>query len=358
MGGAEKNLCEVVLHLNKDDFIPFVLAFKGGHLTRYLADKKIPVQVNGLSKLFSLHTLSKGFDLYRFIRKEQIDVVVTYHHDADIFGALVARLAGVSRVISSRRDMGYQLEKKHVWFYRWFGWLFSHCITVSNAVKLEVMRREGLPAEKITTINNGLEPELFSTCTPEKKQALRNELGLSADKITIGMVASFRPIKGQMYLVEAVAAMKEWHKKIQIVVVGYNDTDYFREVEAKVTASGLEQNFIFAGARDDVPDLLTLFDIFVISSVNEGFSNAIIEAMASGVPVVAADSGGNCEAVEHGRTGLLFPPCNSTALAESLRSLLNDEQLMKKFGESGKSRVAEKFTLNQMIADNEKVYRG
>ncbi len=357
MGGAEKNLCDIVLHLNRDEFTPFVLAFKGGELTVMLAGQNIAVMENGIQQLFSIDTLKKGYSLWKFIRTEHIDVVVTYHHDADIFGSIVARLASVSQIITSRRDMGYQLEKKHVLFYRWFGWLFSHFITVSDAVKQEVMAREGVKEHKITTIHNGLELERFGSWDQHKIQRLRDELSLDPDRVTIGMVASFRPIKGQMYLVEAVAAMKEWQHKIQVVIVGYNDTDYFREVQFRIQELGLEQNFIFTGARADVPDLLGLFDIFVISSVNEGFSNAIVEAMAAGLPVVAADSGGNREAVEHGKTGLLFQPCKSRTLAEALTTLLGDAQRMKEFGDKGKRCVAEKFTLHQMIAANEAVYR-
>jgi len=356
MGGAEKNLCGIVLHLKQDKFKPFVLAFKGGYLTDLLAKKEIAVTENGITKLFSKHTLFQAFSLWRFIRKEQIDVVVTYHHDADIFGGSVAKLAGVPKIISSRRDMGFQLQKKHILFYRYCSWLFSHFITVSDAVKNEVMRRERVSAGKITTIYNGLDIELFCLHDPRKRLALQNEFGLSADKITIGMVASFRPIKGQIYLVDALAAMKDWYDKVQVVIVGYNDTDYFREIEYRVKDAGLEDLFVFTGARDNVHELLTLFDVFVISSVNEGFSNAIIEAMAAGLPVVAADSGGNSEAVVHGETGFLFKPCDSGDLAEKLISLIQDNQLIKTMGQNGKKRVVEKFTLKQMIVANETLY--
>ena len=356
LGGAEKNLCDIVLNLNRKRFTPYVVVFKGGDVSSYLAERGIAVIENGVTKLISLHSLVKAWELYRLFRREHIDVVVTYHHDADIFGSIVGALTGVP-VISSRRDMGYQLTKKHIWFYRRFGSLFSHFITVSNAVKNKIMRREGISAEKITTIYNGIDSDLFNHDDFVKKQALRSELGLSSDMMTIGMVASFRPIKGQHYLVEAIESMKEWHGKIQIVVIGYNDTDYFRTVTRKINNAGLERQFFFPGARDDIPDLLSLFDIFVISSVNEGFSNAIIEAMAAGIPVVAADSGGNREAVVHDQTGLLFHPCDSVALAKALTTLLNNKSLLKKFAKAGKKRVQEKFTLDKMIAANEIVYQ-
>lgn len=354
MGGAEKNLCEVVLHLNKNEFVPFVLAFKGGYLTKFLATEKIAVRENGIRKLFSAHTLLKAFDLLHFIRKEQIDVVVTYHHDADIFGSIVARLACVP-VISSRRDMGYQLKTVHVLFYRLFHRFFARFITVSGAVKNAIMRREGIISEKIITIHNGLRPELFYT--DGAKNSLRTALGLKPGKIVIGMVASFRPIKGQEYLVMAVKRLVEECPDIQVVIVGYNDTEYFHQVFVQIKELGLQDYFIFTGSRTDVPELLALFDIFVISSLHEGFSNAIIEAMAAGKPVIAPDSGGNAEAVQHGKTGLLFKPCDSSSLAENLLKVLQNPGLRTAMGEKGKLAVDEEFRLEQMISKNESLLR-
>ncbi len=356
MGGAEKNLCDIVLHLNRDKFIPYVLAFKGGVLTKFLSEKKVAVEENGVGRLFSIHALFKAFTLWRFVRNEKIDIIVSYHHDADIFGALVAKLSGTP-IISSRRDMGYQLQKKHIWFYRRFSWLFSHFITVSDAVKHEIMYREGINGKKITTIHNGLEIEKFHLLDPAQRITLKKELGLLPDKIIIGMVASFRPIKGQRYLVEAISRMKKWQDKIQVVIVGFNETDYFRQVQTAVKDAGLESIFIFTGNRNDVPDILPLFDVFVISSKNEGFSNAIIEAMAAGVPVVAANSGGNSEAVENGKTGMLFDACNSVSLAKTLDKMLNSKKQMEKMGENGRKRVEEKFILRRMIESNEMVYK-
>jgi glycosyltransferase involved in cell wall biosynthesis len=356
MGGAEKNLCDIVLNLNREKFEPCVLAFKGGHCTETLAARGVPVQENGVGKLFSLSALRQVFALRRFLRQEKIDLVVTYHHDADIFGLLAAGTAGIP-VISSRRDMGYQLEKKHILFYRWFGRFFSHFIAVSHAVKAVLIDREKIPAEKITVIHNGIALDAFPHPDPEKKARLTAELGLSPDKITIGMVASFRPVKGQEFLVEAIAHLPEWHEKIQVVIVGYKDTDYFKKVKLRIDALGLEKIFIFPGARDDIPEVLHLFDIFVISSRNEGFSNAIIEAMAAGLPVIAADSGGNREAVLNQKTGLLVSPCDSQALATALRQLLTDRDLSKIMGNEGKSRVAEEFSRERMIVANEVVYK-
>ena len=354
LGGAEKNLMDLVLNINREKFLPCVLAFIGGELTDRLAREGILVEVNGLRKLLSLGAIKKARVLYRFLRKEQIDVMVTYHHDADIWGGIVARLSGVP-VISSRRDMGYQLESKHIWFYRLLNRLFARFITVSDAVKNEIVKREWTNPERIITIHNGLRPELYYADTA--KDSLRDELGLKPGKVIIGMVASFRPVKGQEYLVEAVGQLVEKFPDIQAVIVGYNDTDYFQQVFARVKELNLLDYFIFTGSRNDVPDLLALFDIFVISSLHEGFSNAIIEAMAAGKPVVAPDSGGNAEAVQHGETGLLFKPCDSFSLAEKLLALLENSAIRIAMGEKAKLVVEQKFRIEQMVEKNERLLR-
>ena len=149
--------------------MPYVLAFKGGELTEELETRGINVQVNGVSKLISYNALKKGKDLYYFLKKVKIQVIVTYHHDADIWAGIIARLAGVLVVISSRRDMGYQLAKKHIWFYRIFSHLFSSFITVSEAVGLEISRREWIGQGRIKVIHNGLRTDLYS-----KKHDLQN----------------------------------------------------------------------------------------------------------------------------------------------------------------------------------------
>lgn len=356
LGGAEKNLRDVLLNLDRKKFKPYVIAFKGGFLTHFISTQGIPVEVYNIGKLLSLHTLIKSIALFKFIRNENIDVVVSYHHDADIIGGLVAKLAGVMKIISCRRDMGYQLEKKHIAFYRFMGFVFSRFLTVSDAVKNEIHRREGINHNKITTIYNGIDVNSFEFIDKDIKIKLMQELGLSSDKLTIGMVASFRPIKGQLYLVDAIKKLKEWHSKIQVIIVGHNETEYFKEVKERISSYGLESLFVFPGSRDDVYRFLNVMDVFVISSINEGFSNAIIEAMSVGLPVVAPNSGGNAEAVQNNESGLLFKPCNSDDLADKLLKLLENSEMRKIMGRKGKDIVDKAFRLKQMICKYENVF--
>ena len=353
-GGAEKNFCDVLLGLDRGKFSPSALIFQGGELADQLRRQGVPVEVNGISKLVSLHALKMGVEAYRRMKKERTEIVVTYHHDADIWGALVARLAGVSRIVSSRRDMGYQLESKHVWFYRLFQILFDGFITVSDAVKDEIQRRDWIRPEKIRVIHNGIQPGIYDqrVDVPE----IRKRLGIDPSKTVIGSVGSFRPIKGQLYLVEAVRELVDRHKDLLVVFVGHDDSEYGRLVKKRIEEADLGGYFLFLGERSDIPELLSVFDVFVLSSVHEGFSNAIVEAMAAGVPVIAPNSGGNPEAVDHGKSGFLFTPCDSRSLAEMLRKLTVDKCLRKTMGYEGKSKVMRCFRQEEMIRANEAYY--
>jgi L-malate glycosyltransferase len=350
-GGAEKNFCEVLLGLDRDKFDPSALVFQGGEQSDLLRRQGIPVHVNGVTRLLSLHAIRKGREALRRMKAERTDIVVTYHHDADIWGAVVARLAGVPRVISSRRDMGYQLERKHVWFYRLFPFLFDGFIAVSDAVKGEIQRRDWIRPERIRTIRNGIQPGIYDRSFDVHE--IRKRLGIDPSKTVIGSVASFRPIKGQLYLVEAVKEIVDLHKDLLVVFVGNDDSEYGRQVRKRIEETGLQDHFIFLGERSDIPEILSAFDLFVLSSVHEGFSNAIVEAMAAGKPVVAPDSGGNPEAVEHGKSGYLYTPCDSGSLADALHKILTDAGSMKTMGRAGQEKIRKQFSRETMIRNNE-----
>lgn len=355
-GGAERNLYDILCNIDKERFVPYVICLRGGELAEEIKSKGIHVETINLEKIMSTDAFKKGFKLFNFIRREQIQVVVTYHHDADIWGGAVAMMAGVPVVISSRRDLGYQLRRKHIWAYRILNKCYTRIITVSDAVKNKVVKREWTNPDKITTIYNGLASQSYHNVSEGEKSALKRLLGIDASKTVMGMVAAFRPVKGHIYLVKALAEIVKKNKNVVVVVAGFNDTQYFSEVKQLMLELMLEDYFIFTGTRTDIDKLLSVFDIFVLPSLSEGFSNALLEAMAASKPVIVTDSGGNAEAVIHNKTGLLIPPCDSNALATALLDLLNDRELRNSMGSEGLKRVNEIFTLESMIRKTEELY--
>lgn len=354
-GGAEKNLFDIICNLDKEKFAPYLWCLTGGEMAEEIKKKGVPAEVVDLKKILSGEGVRKGIRLYKFIKKENIQLVVTYHHDADIWGGVVAKISGVP-VVSSRRDIGYQLERKHIWAYRLLNRFFTRIVSVSDAVKREIGKREWANPDKIITIYNGVEFSKYNNVPLEKTIALKKSLGIGTEDKVIGMLSTFRPVKGHKYLVQAVKEIVAKHKDIKVLVFGYKETDYYREIEKQIKNLGLEGYFICPGETRDIPLALSTFDIFVTPSESEGFSNAIIEAMAAGKPVIATNSGGNPEAVVHGVTGLLVPPCNSNAIYEAIETLLNDMEFINTMGIAGQKRVCEVFGFDKMINTTERLY--
>lgn len=356
MGGSEKNIFDTIRSFDRDEYIPYVFALQGGEMVEKSKALGIYAKTIGLKKVFTINAVRKGIRLFRFLRKEGIHIVVTYHHDADIWGGLIARLARVPIIISSRRDLGFQLEKKHIWAYRILNnIIYDHIIAVSDAVKQKSAKEQWTRPSKITTVYNGI--DLRSYSGEDDAISVKKELGIDETKAIVGMVASFRSIKGQICFVEAAAEILKKCPHTQFVIVGYKDTEYYQEVRKLIQSLGISKHIICTGHRGDVPALISMFDIAVISSINEGFSNAILEYMASGKPVVAPRCGGNPEIVVDGWTGFLVSPCNSDELAEAITSLLEDKKLRFLMGQRGQQRVQQSFSLNKMLTEIKELYK-
>ncbi len=354
-GGAEKNLCDLVENIDKKRFTPYVISLVGGELANDLKEKGYYSETFNLHSVLSLDALKKGARLYRFLRDEGIQVVVSYHHDADIWSGVIAKLAGVPVVISSRRDLGYQLQKKHVWAYRVLNRFFSSIICVSDAVKKEIIKREWAKPGKMTTIYNGVDPAGFKI-ESWQTAGLRKSFGIGPSTRVIGMLGSIRPVKGHEYLVRAVARVVKTVPDIKVLLVGHDKAGYCSEVKSLISELGIEKYFIFTGDRTDIPEIISVFDIFVVSSRSEGFSNALLEVMASGKPAIATDSGGNREVIIDHKTGLLVPPCEVEPLADALLELLSDEKLCRSLAQEGLKTISRRFTIKKMLNENEGLY--
>jgi peptidoglycan/xylan/chitin deacetylase (PgdA/CDA1 family) len=267
----------------------------------------------------------------------------------------VGRLSGVPVILSSRRDLGYQLKKKHIWAYRVFNRFFTKIISVSEAVKEEVVRREWTNPDKVKVIYNGVDCRQQSYGEVDVVN-IKKSLGVEPYKKVIGMIGAFRPIKGHIYLVKAVAELAKTEKDFVVLIVGYKETEYYEVVRQLIKRLKLEKYFICTGDRNDVTRIIAAFDIFVLPSISEGFSNAVLEAMAAGKPVVVTDGGGSPEGVIQNKTGVLVPSGNTEALSAAITRLLHNEGLRRSMGREGQIRAKEVFSLNKMLDNSEDLY--
>ncbi len=356
LNGAERNLFEIVTRLDRKRFNPVVMGFKSGLAAEKLRENGIEVVDLQIGRIYSLPALVKAARFFSYLKSKKIDLVVTYHEGSDFWAGATAWLAGIPVRISSRRDMGYKLKKSHILMYRMVNnKLFTRIIAVSNAVRNVIFEREHTLWSKIVTIPNGTDIARFNQ--PVDPASAREKLGILSNSPVVGIISGLRPIKGLENFIKSAARVKQENPDARFLIVGWSGDKKYREKLFKLTDElGIREKVIFAGQRDDIPQLLAVMDIFVNSSYNEGFSNAIIEAMAASKPVIATNGGGNPEAVIPGETGILVPPEDDAALAEAVIKLLEDPQIREKMAVAGREKVESEFSVELMVEREEKLF--
>lgn len=259
-----------------------------------------------------------------------------------------ARLAGVPVVIHGEHGReaadpnGRNVLRRRV--RRLLGPLVTQFVTVSQDLAHWLIEDVGIPAVKVTPICNGVDIGRFGG---GNRDAARRELGIRPGTFAIGTVARLDPVKDQAGLVAAFARIVE-DPRVLLVIAG--DGPCRAEIARAVADLGLEERVRLLGERADVPSVLSAFDVFVLPSLGEGISNTILEAMSTGLPVVATRVGGNPELVVKGSTGLLVPPGDRAALAGALKSYLDNPALAMEHGQAGQARARAHFSIDRMVA--------
>jgi len=245
--------------------------------------------------------------------------------------------------------MGILRANKHRIAYRMLRSLPDGVFAVSEQVRQHVLQVDGVDPTRVETIYNGIDPTPWFALAPHQRRAGEFKI------VTVGNV---RRVKGHDVLIRAAAELRRDFPGAQVQIAGeILDQDYFLELQNLIRELGLEYRVIFAGGVSDLCSFLGGADLFVLPSRSEGFSNAIVEAMAAGLPVVASDVGGNAEAVLDGKTGRIVPPDDADALAAAMRQFLADPEMACQMGAAGRARVAERFTSDAMIGQVTAAYR-
>jgi glycosyltransferase involved in cell wall biosynthesis len=230
-------------------------------------------------------------------------------------------------------------------------------------VNAEAIRRQliasGYNGEKIQVIKNGIDLTPFAGNGDSGK--IRYEFGISPSAPLIVVLSRLSWYKGIEYFLEAAAQVSKRFEAARYLIVGgfKDDPNYIASLKRQAIRLGLGRRVIFAGFRLDVPDVLADADLSVLPCHSgEGLSNALLESMAAGLPIVATTVGGNPEVVEEGATGLLVPPRDGEALGRSISLLLADSEMARRFGRAGRERAAKHFSIERMIRETENFYLG
>ena len=356
-GGTERHLAYLLNSLDPHRFRCCVVIFNYGPNPLVEDARRRGVEIVHLpvGRWYTPNALLKGFQLMRFIRERRIDLVHTFHYKSDVYGAFFCWLAGVRHIISSKRDAADYKGPFRFFMHKLVRPITNRYIAVSEVVAQVIREKERVRADKITVIYNGVDLERYSVPDAAAKAQAKINAGFAADNFVIGMSAWFRPEKDHQLLIDACIEVSKSVPEARLLLVGGGELlEHYR---AWVAQHGLQDRIKFVGPVDEVRPYLAAMDVAcLVPRINEGFSNSILEKMATGLPVIVTDVGGNKEAIEHGGNGFVIAPGNKPDLVRHLLGLHADKALRESAGRASRTRVERLFSLRQMVDRHADLY--
>ena len=368
IGGVERNVADIVTRLNPARFDPKVYCVSGGGpLQAELTRSGIDVAVfNGNcptcmgTRLTPLWFARKFRALYRYLQRAQPDIIHAWLFSPAVYGGIAAKLTGRARLITHRVGLGaFKDGKPHYQALENLINRFTELVIVNSlALQRDALQRERIAPEKIHLIYGGVDVRRYAPRAPNaeaQRRAHKRAWGLPETAPVIGMVANLLRYKGYREFILAAAEVRRHYAAARFLCIG-EDRGMQPELERLAQELGVRAQIVFTGQVQNVAELLQLLDIQVSASHEEGFSTAILEGMASGLPVIATAVGGTPEAVMPNVTGLLIPPQDPAALAQAILDLLKHPELALQFGENGRKRIEAHFSVEKMVDRLETLY--
>ncbi|RJP20679.1 MAG: glycosyltransferase [Candidatus Abyssobacteria bacterium SURF_5] len=347
-GGAETVLVSLVRGLDPKRFDSVACIRENSWMHRQLEQKCV----------LSFLTVPRTYDvrfvagLRKLIKQLHIDLVHSHEFFMNFYGTAAAAAAGIPSIATVHGQTPYAAEKLRRRLACRLVASRGCMVAVSNQVAARFHNEVGISRDRIRTIYNGIDIDVYGD--NERLDDLRHELNLPAGTPLVGMVGNLYPVKGYPFFLEAMSLVKQKFPLANFIICGRGKLQ--AELEMQARHLNLSGSLKFLGFRPDVPRLLRLMDVFVLSSLSEGLSLSILEAMAAARPVVVTDVGGNHEIVVEGETGFLVQPRNAKALAEKVCYLLGNDSVARRMGENGRTRAAAVFSREIMLRNYEHLY--
>jgi glycosyltransferase involved in cell wall biosynthesis len=306
-----------------------------------------------LTSFYSRNTWKQLLRLRALLSNDRIDILHAHDFYAGFIGSIAARSTAV-RIIASQRHLKLSDRRVHAWGTGLIHRLAHRILVNSEAIRASITAHR----EKIVVIQNGLgvvtETPGGTIARRSRRDELCRELGLDPRAKIVGMVARLHPVKGHRFLIEAAARVSMELPNTHFVLVGSGPLR--QEIEDRAAQLGLKDRVHLLGDRRDAAQLVASFDIALLTSLHEGFPNAVMEAMAAGVPVVATAVGGTRELIADGETGYLVPPADPAALGERISFALKHEADTAAIAGRGREFVTSRFGIERMVESVEKLY--
>ena len=351
-GGAQSALARLMARLDRRRFTPTVACLYNGDaiVARRIRALGVPVTDLGMTTRWRWDAFVR---LYRLLRHGRPTILHTWMFHANLPGRVLGRLAGVPVIITSRRNenIGGAMRER---FNRWTAHLDDRVVAVCELARQAEVERAGVVLDHVVTIYNGVDVARFPVASMQATAQARRAIGMPVGVPLVGSLGRLHPQKGFSDLLTAFAQVRQRIPSVRLFVAG--DGELRDDLEAQARSLGMAAVVTFAGVRADVSEVLAALDVFVLPSLWEGMPNAVLEAMASGLPVVATAVGGTPEVVVDGVTGLLVPPQDPGALAQAVEQFLRDPGLRRTMGRAGRRRVEQHFDIRETVRQVEDLY--
>lgn len=344
-GGTERQLTEVAKCLDRSRWTPHVACFRDGGIRAHeLRAAGVPIVQLPVHSFLSPSVFSGARYLGRYLRDHGIRITHTFDMPTNIFGTVAARMQGCPVVLSSQRSYRSLRKPQERLLLRLTDRIVDGIVVNCEAMKRHLLEDEKIAADRVHVCLNGIDLARF----PHEPRSRRPELA-SAETV-IGTVCVLRPEKGLNTLIEAFARLGR--QDVRLVIVGSGPV--LADLQSLSRQLGVDPLFVPATA--DVGSWLRSMDIFVLPSLSEALSNALMEAMASGCCPVASRVGGNPELVQPGETGMLFEASHTGELAEVLERLTANPDLRRQFAESAVRLIMSRFTVAASVRRMGEIY--
>ena len=310
LGGGERIALRLAALLPKYGYRASILTFSVHPESAVPQSSPCPIYLLPLQRTYDFSALRAALELRRFLKQQRIQIVQTFFESSDLWAGFVTKTMSGAKLIWSRRDMGILRDNKHHVAYRLMSRIPDRVFAVSEEVRQHCVDVDRIKPSLVETIYNGIDVADWDAASLPAKPA---------ERPVVATVGNIRRVKGHDVFIKAAASVVAQFPHVTFNIAGdVLESDYFAELQTLIANLSLSNHFHFAGGVANLREYLSTADIFVLPSRSEGFSNAIVEAMAASLPVVATKVGGNAEAVADDISGLIVPP-DDPAERSSLR---------------------------------------
>ncbi len=312
-----------------------------------------------LRRINVIKDLKAFFDIWRIIKKYNPLIVHTHSSKAGLMGRLAAKLAGVPIIVHTPHGhvffgyFGPLKTKLFIILEKLASRITDKIVALTNREKKDHLLFKIAEEDKFSVIYSGIELNTLKESSSEEKQNLKKELGIPENSLIVGTAGRLVPVKGPEFLVKASKYIISKYPDTYFMFTGYGPLE--QDLKRKALEMGISDNIIFLGWRDDLAKIISIYDIFVLPSLNEGMGRVLVEAMALGKSIVASNVGGIPDLVIHGKNGFLVPPKNPKELVKYIQILLEDKDKREKMGLTGKE-MSLNFSAENMVEKIAELY--